>query len=184
MSKSLQDQLLGAGLVDAKKAKQIGKENRKAKNQRRRNKETQTASQQAAQQSLREKQIRDRELNLARQAEADHKALTAQIIQLVNHYKLNRSKGDVHYNFKDGKHIKKIWVTQAQVEEISRGRLCIVLAGEQFELVPKPIAEKIQERDPAAVLVSNKKTGEASAQEQDADAAYYAQFEIPDDLVW
>ena len=39
MSKSLQDQLLGAKLIDDKKAKKMSKDNRKAKNIQRRNKD-------------------------------------------------------------------------------------------------------------------------------------------------
>ena len=184
MNKSLQDQLLKAGLVDAKKAKQISKENRKANKAKIRSKdkspsETQAAIQEAKQQKLE----RDRELNLKLKQEADKKALAAQVSQLVDHYKLNREDGEAEYNFKVGKKIKKIRVKQRMLEEIIRGRLCIVKRGDVYDVIPKPIADKIRERDDSFIVVYN---SDANTNEplSESDDDYYAQFKIPDDLSW
>lgn len=190
MTKSLQDQLLGAGLIDSKKAKKISKENRKEKKQKARLKDASPDETQVAMQAaLRQKQEHDRELNLRLKAEADRKALAAQINQLVEHYKLDRKAGDLEYNFKVDTKIKKIRVTQNMLDEIARGRLCIVQRGEIFDVIPKPIADKIRQRDTSAVVVYNAESSEGASvstdsETTDSDAAYYAQFEIPDDLVW
>lgn len=189
MNKSLQDQLLKAGLVDNKKAKQIEKENRKTKKQQNKSKDKAlNDSQLAARQNLREKQKRDQELNLQRQRDADKKAIAAQVIQMIEHYKLAQKGGDIEYKFTDDNKIKKMFVTQNAYDEIIRGRLCIARSGTRYELVPKPIAEKIQERDQQTILVSNQSPQKETDSKDDkgvqSDDDYYAQFEIPDDLMW
>lgn len=185
MSKSLQDQLLNAGLIDKKKAKKIGKENKKAKAQKVRAKDNCLSEEQAAALKARqEKQARDRELNKQRDLEGEKKAVAAQIIQLIQHYKVDKKSGDAEYNFSDAGKIKKIYLTPLLLEEVSRGKLCIAKLGESYELIPKPIADKIKERDASAIVVANSKSDEQDQSVTDDDEAYYAQFEIPDDLMW
>ena len=58
------------------------------------------------------------------------------------------------------------------------GLLAIVCHGGTTELVPKVIADKIAERDPSLV-VQVKKASTAI----DADDPY-ADFKVPDDLMW
>ena len=114
------------------------------------------------------------------------KAIAAQIIQLINLNKLDR-RGDVEFNFSDGKAIKKIHVSQKISDEVSRGRLCIARLGESYEVVPKPVADKIRERDDETVVVYNQSSAVSSSEveaETSADDDHYAQFEIPDDLMW
>lgn len=187
MSISLQDQLLGAGLVDKKKAKNISKQKKKQKNVDRRSKEENVSeAQQLAQKTREEKLAKDRELNQQRKAEADRKAIAAQIIQLINLNKLDR-RGDVEFNFSDGKAIKKIHINQKVSDGISRGLLCIARLGEGYEVVPKPVADKIRERDDETVVLYSQSKAALSAEpeaEASADDDYYAQFEIPDDLMW
>lgn len=189
MSISLQDQLLGAGLVDKKKAKTISKQKKKQKNVDRRSKdEVVSETQQLVQQSREEKLLKDRELNQQRKAEADRKAIAAQIIQLINLNKLDR-RGDVDFNFSDGKSIKKISVSQKISDEISRGRLCIARLGESYEVVPKPVADKIRERDETTIVLYNPSAAASRHEpaveaEADSDEDFYSQFEIPDDMMW
>jgi len=187
MSISLQDQLLGAGLVDKKKANTISKQKKKQKNVDRRSKdENISEAQQLAQKTRDDKLAKDRELNQQRKAEADRKAIAAQIIQLINLNKVGK-RGDVDFNFSDGKSIKKINVSQKISDEVSRGRLCIVRLGESYEVVPKPVADKIRERDEDTVVVYNQSSTLQSVDagaEVGADDDHYAQFEIPDDLMW
>ncbi len=185
MSKSLQDQLLNAGLIDKKKAKKIGKETKKAKAQKTRLKDNSLSDEQAAVlKAKQDKQERDRELNKQRDSENEKKAIAAQIIQLIKHYKINKKPGEAEYNFSDDGKIKKIHVTPIVHDEISRGKLCIARLGDSYELIPKPIADKIKERDEAAVVVANSKSDEQEKSVTDEDEDYYAQFEIPDDLMW
>src|SRR5690554_8038191 len=84
MAKSLQEQLLAAGLVDKKKAKKAAKELKQQDHLQRTGQENAIdAAKEKAAQALREKAARDRELNLKREQEAQAKAIAAQIKQLV-----------------------------------------------------------------------------------------------------
>lgn len=184
MNKSLQDQLLSAGLVDSKKAKKISKETRKEKKVAKKSKTNElNEAQAAALKAKHDKAENDRELNRLRNEEAEKKALIAQIAQLIEHYKLSRSGAELDYNFSDGKVIKKLRVTPSISEELVRGRLCIVRSGDTYEVIPKPVADKIRERDSSVIVVSNEVlTNKDSSVSEDDE--YYAQFEIPDDLMW
>ncbi|MDE1464534.1 DUF2058 domain-containing protein [Spartinivicinus poritis] len=180
MSKSLQDQLLKAGLVDKKKANQIKKDQHKKKKTKQKSKETAVdETKLSAQQAIQEKAERDRLLNLELKAEAEKKAITAQIKQLIELNKINKGDGEVGYNFTDEKKIKKIYVTETLQIDLSKGRLAIVRLNEGYELVPKAIAEKIMLRDESCIAF----LAENTQQEMDEDDPY-ADYQIPDDLMW
>lgn len=179
---SLQDQLLKAGLIDAKKAKQANKEKRKETNvARRSNEEKVDEIKQSAEQARLEKAERDRELNRQRDLELQQKAIAAQIKQLIENHRQKKGAGenDVEYNFTHGKLIKKIRVSKTVQEQIVRGVLAVVQLGEGYELVPRIVADKIAQRDEGAVVVANTKT---THQVEEDDP--YKDYVIPDDLMW
>lgn len=172
---SLKDQLLKAGLADAKKARKAEHEKR----QQARDPNAETA-QQLAEKAIAEKAERDRSLNRAQQEEKQRRELAAQIRQLVERHRITRAGGEVAYQFTDEKKVKKLYVTAAQQSQLVKGQIGIVRLGEGHELVPTVVAEKIRQRDAAAVVLLNSRTVEAAA---DADDPYAA-YQIPDDLMW
>lgn len=179
---SLQDQLLKAGLIDSKKAKQANKDKRKETNVARRSAEPVVDElKQATEQARLDKAERDRELNRQQNAQLEQRAIAAQIRQLIENHRQSKGagQGDVEYNFTDGKLIKKIRVSPKILEQIVRGLLAVVKLGEGYELVPRIVADKIAERDDKAVLVANIKSSE-QADEDDP----YKDYVIPDDLMW
>ncbi|MDB6060375.1 MAG: nucleoprotein/polynucleotide-associated enzyme [Verrucomicrobiaceae bacterium] len=179
MAKSLMDQLLKAGLVDAHKVSSVNKEKKKQEKQQRKGQiETVDETKQNVQQALAEKGERDRQLNFERDEQARHKAIIAQIKQLIETSQLSRERADIAYNFTDGTKIKKIFVTDSMLNQLSNGRLAIVKFEEQYSVVPKSVAEKIKLRDEKYVVVSN-----VLQQTDDADDPY-AEYKIPDDLMW
>ena len=182
MANSLQDQLLKAGLVDNKKAKQVQRQKKKqTKQQHKTGVQAVDEAKLAAQQAQQAKADKDRELNRQRLAEAEQKAIAAQIKQLIESNRQPRS-GEIGYSFTHNSKIKKIYVDARQQKQLERGVLAVVLLGENFELVAAPVAEKIAQRDSAYVaLLNNPKEQQG---EPDSDDEYYAQFEIPDDLMW
>lgn len=180
MAGSLQDQLLQAGLADAKAAKQINKTKQKQSKQQRRSKQPVVdETKQQVQQARLDKQQRDRELNEQRKAEADKKAIAAQVKQLIEVNRIDRRGGELDYNFTDNKKIKKILVNNTMLEQLSRGRLAIVSLDDKYEVVASQVAEKISLRMPERVIVCN----EASQSDVDEDDPY-ADYQIPDDLMW
>ncbi|QEY13415.1 MULTISPECIES: DUF2058 domain-containing protein [unclassified Cellvibrio] len=179
---SLQDQLLKAGLIDAKKAKQANKEKRKETNvARRSSEEVVDEVKQSAEQARLEKIERDRELNRQRDLELQQKAIAAQIKQLIENHRQSKGagNGDVEYNFTDGKLIKKMRVSPLVLEQIARGLLAVVKLGEGYELVPRIVADKIAQRDDKFVVVANTKQ-DNKVDEDDP----YKDYVIPDDLMW
>lgn len=176
---SLQDQLLKAGLVDKKQVKQVNKEKRKQTNVARRSaEEVVDEVKQQAEQARLEKVQRDRELNRQRDQELQNKAIAAQIKQLVDNNRQPKG-GEVEYNFTDGKQIKKIRMKPEMQQQLIRGLLTIVKSAGEYELVPRIIADKIALRDPGCVLVANAKS---ATDTKDDDP--YADYVIPDDLMW
>lgn len=171
---SLKDQLMKAGLADAKKARRAEHEKRVQAKQP----DADTA-QALAQKALNEKAERDRELNRARDAELAQKALAAQVRQLIEAHRIDRKGGEVSYQFTDQRKIKKLYVTPAQQDQLARGQIAIVRLGDSHELVPTIVAEKIRSRDEAAVVVLNQRNS-SGVDEDDP----YAAYQIPDDLMW
>jgi uncharacterized protein YaiL (DUF2058 family) len=179
MAISLKDQLLKAGLVDARKISTAVKEKHKQEKQQRKHKiETVDETKANAQKAREEKAERDRQLNFERDEQLRHKAIIAQIKQLIEVSRLSRDGAEIAYNFTDGTKIKKILVTDEMLNQLSNGRLAIVKFDEQYSVVPKSVAEKIKLRDPSYVIVSN-----VLQQTDDADDPY-AEYKIPDDLMW
>ncbi|MDY6816467.1 MAG: DUF2058 domain-containing protein [Pseudomonadota bacterium] len=176
---SLQDQLLKAGLADEKKAKAIRSEKRKQRKQQPKGAIQVNEAEIRARQAREEKAERDRQLNLQRQKEAEKKAIQAQIRQMVETNRLDRSRGETSYQFVDGKKIKKILVDDTMVDQLSRGRLAVVRLGENYDVVPEKVARKIMERDESAVVVLHDRK-----QDDQGEDDPYAGYEIPDDLMW
>ena len=176
---SLQDQLLKAGLVDKKKAHKINKTKNKQVKQKQKNKiETTDEIKLATQQAQAEKAARDRQLNLQRKAEAECKAVAAQIRQLVEMNRQAGDEGNIDYSFTDGTLIKRIAVTEAQLKQLGNGRLCIIKLEEHYEMIPTLVAEKIQQRDKSTRILTNQPT--ETPDEDDP----YADFQVSDDLMW
>ena len=176
---SLQDQLLKAGVVDKKKANKIKQEKRKQAKQQPKNKQVVDENKELARQALAEKAARDREINRRKQAEADQKALKAQIIQLVTMNRINRANGDIAYQFTDGTKIKKLYVSEKLHAQLGAGRIAIARINDSYELVPAAVADKICQRDESVIVLHNT----CSSTEVDEEDPY-AEYQIPDDLMW
>lgn len=149
MSLSLRDQLLKAGLVNQKQAKQVGKE--KQKEQRLVHKgqaQADDSQKRAAQEAQAEKIKRDQELNRQQQEKVEQKARTAQVKQLIEVSRLPKLITEDYYNFVDDKKVKRISVNALVRNKLSSGSLAIVHHGGGYEIIPREAALKIQERDP------------------------------------
>ena len=179
MALSLRDQLLKAGLVNEKQAKQVSKE--KQKKQRLEQKghlEKDESQKLAAQQAMAEKAARDQELNRQQQQKVEQKARAAQIKQLIEVSRLPKLTTEDYYNFVDDKKVKRLSVNTLMRNKLSSGSLAIVRHGGGYEVIPREAALKIQERDAQRVVLLN-----TSTEAPDADDPYAA-YQVPDDLMW
>lgn len=174
---SLQDQLLKAGLADAKKIKEANRV--KDKQNKQAGRKAPDEERRLAEQALRDKSQRDRELAAQQNTAAHQRELHAQLAQLVQHYRQSRQGGDIPYNFADKGVIKKLHVTARLRDQLIRGQLVIVRAGANYELVPAAAGERIRARLPEAIVVCNTPAADVPAEDDP-----YKHFPIPDDLMW
>ena len=180
MANSLQEQLLKAGLVDkqrvnkAKKAKQ-----QKEKQQRHAKQGALDEAKRLAREAKAKEAERNRELNRQKNEAAQAKAIAAEVDQLIQANRLPQEEGDLDYNFADGGKVRRIHVSEKTQSLLSRGQLAIVRLHDAYALIPAETAQRVAQRDAARVILLNEKSDEAN----DADDPY-AQFKVPDDLIW
>jgi uncharacterized protein YaiL (DUF2058 family) len=185
MSLSLREQLLKAGLVTEKQAKQAeratsGQQHRQAKGGKRTPAPPPEPTK-AAQQAQAAKLLRDQELNRKQQEKAERRARAAELRQLVEQLRVPRPESDDYYNFVDDGRIRRLPVTPDLRARIVAGTLCIVRSEGHYDLVPADAIERIRERDPGAVVASPA-AGDAAAAPDEDDP--YKDFVVPDDLSW
>lgn len=181
MAKSLQEQLLGAGLVDKKKAKKSAKAMKKQEHLQRTGQDNELdVAKEKAEAARLKKAEQDRELNRQREAEAQQKALQAQIKQLIDTNAIKSEYGDIKYQFvgRDNK-VKQLYVDQAIWDRLSRGQLAIIAQGKSHVVIPVPVTEKIRQRDDNIFIYIAENTS-PELEEDDP----YAAYQIPDDLMW
>ncbi len=177
---SLQDQLLKAGLTTKHKANKVKQSKTKANKVNRKHKqEVVDETKVAAEKAAAEQAERSRQLNMERQVIAEEKAIAAQIKQIIDVNQQSRGKPIVSYKFSDQGMVKSIEVANDIHKHLTKGLLAIVKKDEDYALVPKVIAEKINQRSEGIVVLLNEK----SVETRDDDDPY-AEFEIPDDLMW
>ncbi len=174
---ALQAQLLKAGLVDSKKAKKLSKQSQHAK---RTGDAADIEAKKALAAAQAKKVAKDQQLNQEKQQVLEQKMLHANIIQMIKQHQITDTQGEVSYQFVDDAKIKKIYITQKLYEQIVAGHVVIARLEGNYALLPRPLADRINEKQAGFMVVSNDKTAVETAAEDDPYAAYV----IPDDLMW
>jgi uncharacterized protein len=174
---------LKAGLVNEKQLKQATKEKQKEIRQQQgqggRPKADEVRAQQQRQAA--EKTERDRQLNQQRKEESDRKAKAGELKQLVEAHAQPTGDGEIPYNFVDAGHVKRLYVGSKERDRLASGRLAIVRCEGRYSLLLPEVAQKIQERHESALVLWNRPAKEETAPAADDP---YAQFQVPDDLMW
>lgn len=193
MSMSLREQLLKAGLVTEKQARQAEKQQYQGSKQKVGKKAPPRELTPAAKQAQAVKAARDQELNRRQQEKAAAKARVAQLKQLIEQHRVPRVESDDWYNFVVEGKIRRIPVDAALRERLVRGELAVVRCDGQYDLVPVSQLDRIRERDPGAVvhLVERQEHAAPAGAPGTTDAAVdasaddpYKDFVVPDDLTW
>lgn len=186
MNLSLREQLLKAGLVTEKQAKQAERStsdqrHRQAKGGKRASPPPPPEPAKAAQQAQAAKLLRDQELNRKQQEKVARKARAAELHQLVQQLRVSRPESDDYFNFVDGGKIHRLQVTPELRARLVAGSLAIVRHGGRYDLVPADVLERIRERHADAIVADP--TAPAAAPTPAADDPY-KDFVVPDDLTW
>jgi hypothetical protein len=181
MSESLRDQLLKAGLVSEKQARQAERESgqQKYRQGKRPKKDRAARAQSAPDPGLAAKAERDRELNRRRQQRAEAKARESELRQLLDQLRLPKPESDDYFNFVDGGKVRRVPVDPALRGQIVRGEVLLARCAGRYELLPATSADRVRERHADALVPLESQTG---AQTENED--WYKGFEVPDDLVW
>jgi len=175
---TLQEQMLKAGLVTSKKMAKVQKT---AKNSRVQARE----AREAVEENKKAQLERDKLLSEQQKQAALSKEYKAQVKQLIEMNRISVPKGNIDFNFTDNNLIKKIAVDKATQTQLINGRLAIarLLAdngGEStYAIIPASVADKIAQRDASSIVLNSA----LSQEEQDEDDPY-ADFKVPDDLMW
>lgn len=175
---SLQEQLLKAGLVTSKKMAKVEKTAKKSR--------VQVREARAAVEENKKAQLeRDKLLNEQQKQAALSKEYKAQVKQLIEMNKIDIAKGDIGFNFTDNNLIKKIFVDKTTQAQLISGRLAIARliaekTGEsEYAIIPAVVADKIAQRDANSIVLNS-----ALSQEEQDEEDPYADFKVPDDLMW
>ena len=179
MANSFGDQFLKAGLVNKSRLNEAKKSKSQQEKLRHKQKiEVIDEAAEAARQAAVEKAARDRELNRRQKEDLEHRAVQAQVRQLIELNRLPRDEGELGYNFQDGAAVRKIFVTEDIRDKLARGLLAIVRFDAAYEVIPSIVAEKIRQRD-AFCIVS-----QSSIRQESGEDDPYADYKVPDDLMW
>ncbi len=176
----LQEQLLKAGLVKKSKLAEVAREQNKARHGK--GPAAQNEIQRDAERARAEKAERDRALEAERKAQARSAELRAQARQIVADRKVPRS-GELEYRFTADGAIRTVLVNDDLKKKLVAGALVIVQVDDRYELLPRVAAEKVRERDAGLIVLDHGQPADAAASTSEDDA-YYAQFQVPDDLMW
>ena len=181
---SLQDQLLKAGLTTKQKARQANTDKRKKNKQKRSGAKVESSIQEQVQQNLAtqkaQKQAKDAELNAAKQQALAEKEQQQRILQILTHHQITSAQGEVEFNYTFNSVIKKLYVDETTHKALVNGRLSLCGLDEVTYIVTTETAEKIATIAPDVVLLKNDKASDDNLDEDDP----YAEFQIPDDLMW
>ncbi|HEX4870929.1 MAG TPA: DUF2058 domain-containing protein [Nevskiaceae bacterium] len=180
MGLSLRDQLLNAGLLDPKKAKQNSQQAHRQRVEQARKPAAAKADEgpSLAQLAAMAKAAQDREHNRKQQEKQQQAARRAQIKQLVEAHRLPRVECEELYNFVDGPKIRRIPADGALRARLAAGTVLIVKLDGRYELLPAAEAERVRAVDARAVIDPPK--ADAAPAEDDP----YKDYVVPDDLRW
>ena len=178
----LQEQLIKAGLAKKSKVAEVVREQNRARHAK--GPSGPGDIQLEAERTRAEKVERDRALAAGRKAKAHITELRAQARQIIIDRKVPRS-GESEYRFSADGVIRTLLVNEDLRKKLSSGALVIARIDESYELLPRAAAEKVRERDTSMIVLDH---GQGVSIEPTTatseDDAYYAQFQVPDDLVW
>ncbi len=181
---SLQDQLLKAGLTTKQKARQANSDKRKTNKQKRSGVAVDASLQEQVKKELelakQEKLARDTALNDEKKAVLAAKEQQLRVRQILQHHQITNVKGEAEYNYTFNSKIKKLFIDNVTHKALVNGQLALCGVDDKTYIVTAETAEKVASLDKDVILVQNTKV---ETTESDADDPY-AEFQIPDDLMW
>lgn len=181
MANSLQDQLIKAGVAKPKQARKARKEkarNKKAARARGDRPEEERDLQQQVSSARAEQRERDKRLAAEHNAERRQRELDNTVSQIVNRHRIRIDKEEVTYRYTMANKVYTLHVSEAQRRDLAAGRLAIAWHQNRGHLLPRAEAERLMDKVPDRVWLVTQ------GDEHDDPDDPYAEFKVPDDLMW
>ena len=119
-----------------------------------------------------------------KEQQARQKAISIEINQLITNNCLARDEScEIVYNFEHNNKVKRVYVDPEMKQQIVRGSLGIARIEGRYELDPRSIAEKIQQRNAKRIVIFDDLKNK-DVQKENSENDPYSEYEIPDDLIW
>lgn len=182
MSNPFQEQFLKLGLVDTKQVQKNKKKQHQQKKQAVKSVPVVDVNALIAQQALEKKRARDLELNREREEKLRKREVAGAIKQIIAQNRVEHDKNGVAYRFTEDKKIQRIFVSQEVADKLSKGALGVVRLAQEYEVLPKASVEKISALDDKVFIFINASTSKNDETDDIDDP--YAEYKIPDDLMW
>ncbi|WP_445945709.1 DUF2058 domain-containing protein [Shewanella sp.] len=183
MANALQEQLLKAGLASKQKARDV-------KTQQKRNKKAKVDDGSAAlkleiAEKKRLQAEKDKALNEERFAQAAEKGQVKGLINEFTRFAIKLpTNAELKFNFTLDNKILSVYITDSIQRDLLNGTLGIVRYEDKSYLVPHKLAERVNLLVPEwCGYLWDKSAADSVAQVSDADDPY-ADYAIPDDLMW
>jgi uncharacterized protein YaiL (DUF2058 family) len=183
MANALQDQLLKAGLASKQKV-------RDAKTQKRRDKKAKVddgsseLKQQIAEQKLQQAK-KDKALNEKRFAEASEKGQVRGLISEFSKFAITVARdAELKFNFTLKNKIYSVYITDKIQADLLNGSLGIVRYEDKTYIVPHKLAERVKLLVPQWCGYLWDKAAKDSVEQVSGADDPYADYAIPDDLMW
>jgi len=178
---SLQDQLMKSGLINKQKAKQAQTDKRRKAKQKKKKGTVEISDVQVAINEQTEQQKnQDLEKNRAMQVELDARSAHGKLIQMIAQHCEKNYQGEIDYHFTYAQKVKRIAINDETQRNLIAGRLAICVLNDDFYLINKEAAAKLTEIDESVLVALHEKVDINAIDEDDP----YAEFAIPDDLIW
>ena len=181
MAGSLQDQLKNSGLVSKKKSQQLDAEKRKKiKAQNKCQKIDNEIAEKVKHAELQKKQD-DQKRNQQQQQQVKQNEEKARIKQIVGQAKIKDYEGDTAFNFQFNNKVKTLYLNKENYDYLVTGSIGLCQIDNVIFILPNSTVSKINEINPVYVVLhqdklnTTLKTGEGDP---------YADYHIPDDLMW
>lgn len=171
MSDSLRDQLLKAGFnapPDERKVKP-----RRESGKQRNKSPSGTVKKSNSRQTAIAKQKADAAVI------AQRKKTKAEIKALIEQHSIKDTTGDVPYSFVAGKKIRQLFLNSAAHEQLSSGQAVITRLNGSTHIIPSELVDSIRQLNPEWVIIRNQ-----NPTTDDQSDGEYANFQVPDDLMW
>ena len=179
MSNPFQEQFLKAGLVTKDQVKKANQKPQRKKQAGKKKPKVESEAAKQARLAAQKKAERDRELNQKREEQMRQRAISSEIDQLISKNMIKRDeKCELAYNFEHRNKVHRIYVNDEMKQGLIEEKFSIARIEGRYEMIPAAIATKIREKNEKRLVVY--KPAEETTDKDDP----YADYQIPDDLMW